>query len=238
MPPETEAQKLARIEAKLRRTLGNISTSQLSEDQTEDAVLSAISEYSRYRPIKVLDSLTTVKDEGAYDLSAKERIINVKEVFYDSSLSSSFDEYWPDPLIGSRLEGLSIFENPSLWTQYIQRLEQYRYMFSGSFEFDESGKILTLIPAPSSTGRKVYYVWLKEHVALTVPERDTDTLLLWAKAEAKDMLGSKMSTEIRSVSGFGQSVTLGATSESITEESEGLRERFRKKFGRTYISIG
>lgn len=232
---DTEELRLEVLIAKLRRLLGNIDESRLTPMQARDAVLSAVREYSKYRPIRVLDSLITTKDKADYDLSAKSRIVKVKEIFYSAGPSFEGQSIFPD--LHGRLEGLSIFENPSLWRQFTQKLEQFRYIFDGSFEYDRSGKILRLIPAPSRTGDSVYYVWLQGHNALTVPEDDEDVLMLWAKAEAKEMEASQMSVDIRSVSGFGQSVTLGSTPESIMDEAEKLRKNFRNRFPKTFFSI-
>jgi len=224
------------LKEKLRRSLGNLTLTQLTDDQADDAVQDAIKEYSKYRPILVFDSLATIGEVATYDLSVKERIIKVKEVFYSGG--SGFDEFSSDYSQLGRLEGLSLFENPSLWIQYIQRLEQYKSKFVGDFEYDRSTKVLRLIPLPSESGKKVYYVWLQRHVVTTIPEDDIEIVLLWAKGEAKEMLASKKSYEIRSVSGYGESVSFGATSDSLMKEAQDLKARFEGKFGKFEFLAG
>ena len=229
----------------LRRALGNISIAKLSDDQAEDAVSSALREYSKYRPIQTLDSLLTVKDQPTYDLSVKTRIIRVKEVYYNSSaMDRWFEPGWPasiDPMtfngMGS-LESISIFENPSMWLQYTSRLESYRRIFDGDFEFDESGKILMLIPTPSSNDNRVFFIWTGLHVAGSVPDIDADLITLWARAEAKVMIASRQISEIKSVSGFGQSVSFGVDARALEDSATELKKEFRKKLGGTSITTG
>jgi len=236
----TEAEALTALKGRLRRALGNLTTAQFSDDQCTDAVSSAINEYSKNRPVKVLDFLTTVEDQALYDLSSKTGIMKVKEVFYSSSESYQIlpGEIIPDYSLMGRLEGISIFENPSIWLQYMQRLEQYKEIFQGDFEYESSSKMLRLIPAPSLSGQVVYYVWNKKHTALTIPEEDVDTLLLWARGEAKETISSKKAVEVQSVSGYGESVSFGASAADLIEEAADLKAKFQKKFGSSFFTTG
>jgi hypothetical protein len=204
----------------------------LTPEQAEDAVKSAIREYSKYKPINVLDTLTTVANKAWYDLSAKERIIRVTEVFYSTGIEFTLDnDFRPEiPSIGN-VEGISLFENPSIWLQYMSRIEAYKAMFDGDFDFDTNTKILRLVPCPTAAGKSVYYIWSQRHNALTISEDDYDTLLLWAQGKSKEAIATKMGQDIRSVSGYGESVSLGATSESVMKEAVDLQNRFRKSFG-------
>ena len=120
----------------------------------------------------------------------------------------------------------------------MQRLEQYKSIFKGDFDFSQSTKILTLIPSPTVSGKKVYYIWSQRHSALSIPGEDVDTVLLWARGEAKEMIASKRANEIRSVSGYGESVTYGATSESIMKEAVDLKTKFEGKFSGSFITVG
>jgi hypothetical protein len=234
----SEEAKFKELKDKMRRQVGNPSLTQFMEEQADDAVKSAIREYSKHKPIEVLDYLTTIKDEQAYDLSTKSRIIRVKEVYYSTGSEYFPEEVWSDFSMYGRLEGLSLFENPSLWTQYMQRLEQFKAMFNGDFSFEQSTKILRLIPAPSEMGEKVYYIWTQRHTAETIPEDDIDLVLLWAKGEAKEMMASKKGNEVQSVSGYGESVTFGATSDSLMKEAQNFKERFEKKFSGSVFIVG
>jgi len=234
----TEAEALQALKDKLRRQLGNLTTTQFTDEQCEDAVNSAIKEYSKYRPINVLDYLTTGAGQAIYDLSTKERIIRVKEVFYSTGNEYMPEEFWPETAQLGRLEGISIFDNPSIWLQYMQRLEQYKAIFNGDFEYERATKALRLIPPPTIAGKKVYYVWSQRHTPLTIPEDDVDILLLWAKGEAKEMLAGKKGQEIQSVSGYGESVTFGASSESLMTEAEDFKARFQRKFGGSVLLAG
>lgn len=237
MPISNEESKFKELKDKLRRQLGNLSLTQLTDEQAGDAVTSGLKEFSKNKPMEVLDSIMTERDEETYDLSAKERIIKVKEVFYAANREFVLEEYWPEVALQGRLEGLSLFENPSLWTQYMQRLEQYERMFDGDFQYNQATKELMLIPAPTQAQR-VYFVWTQRHMASTVPEGDEDTVLLWAKGQAKEMLAAKAANAIRSVSGYGESVTLGATPESLMKEAEDLRRRFERKFSGSTVIVG
>lgn len=233
---------ISEIQGKLRRGVGNPSTTTLSETQILDAIASAVKEYSKGRPIEVLDYLTTEGEKSDYTLSSKTRIMDVKDVYYSTAVSYVFDEYFPDAPNLGRLEGISIFDNPSIWTQYIQRLEQYQRIFDGDFIFNQAAKILTLIPAPTNSGNRVYYVWKQMHevgeTRVTVPEDDIETFLLWAKAECKEMMAGKRGEQIQSVSGYGESVSLGSSSKDLNEEAENLRGRFNKKMCGSTIVVG
>ena len=226
------------LKDKLRRGLGNLTTAQLSDDQAKDAVISAVTEYSKHSPIKVLDFVATEKDKALYDLSGKQRILRVKEVFYNVSSQFLPEDFWPDSAVWGRLEGISLFDNPSIWLQYMQRIEQYKAMFTGDFEYDRVTKMLRLIPPPNATGLKVIFIWTQAHTEETIPEEDVNTLMLWAKGEAKEMMASKKGQEIQSVSGYGESVTFGATSDSLMKEAEDFKARFEKKFGGSVFIVG
>jgi hypothetical protein len=210
----------------------------LSDDQATDAVNSAIKEYSKYRPLRNLDSLTTIALQAGYPLTAKQRILRVTDVFYSTLPMYPFQGFWGEMADLGRLEGLSVFENPSLWVQYMQRFEKYKEIFDGDFSFDESSKLLTLIPTPQTAGTKVYYIWTQRHTALTIPEDEYDRLMIWGKGDSKEMMSGKLGTQISSVSGYGESVSFGASSASLSKEGSDLKERFRKSFGTTVISVG
>jgi hypothetical protein len=220
--------------ARLRRALGNQPETVYSTETLGDAVKSALKEYSKYKPIEVLDWFGTMEGEPVYDLSRKRGIIRVKDVYYDSAGNWGFDEslpiLLPEVVVTGNFQGINLFENPSIWTQYSQRLEQFKRIFEGTFDFDRQTKRLRLIPPPSSNGQKVIFIWTKQHSAETVAEEDEDALMMWGKAEAKEMLAAKKENEIRSVSGYGESVTFGATSESLTKDAKDLKDQFRKQF--------
>jgi len=210
----------------------------LSDDQAGDAINSAVKEYSKYRPIRKFDSLTTIAGQAAYPLSAKERILRVSDVYYSTLPMYPFQGFWGEMADLGRLEGLSVFENPSLWVQYMQRFEKYKEIFDGDFEYDRTTKILMLIPPPSNSGDKVYYIWTQRHTTVTIPEDDYDTLLLWAKGESKEMVSGKLGTQISAVSGYGESISIGASSGSLMKEAGDFKSRFQKKFGSSIVTVG
>ena len=210
----------------------------LSDDQAGDAINSAVKEYSKYRPIRKFDCLTTISEQPAYLLSAKERILGVSDVYYSTLPMYPFQGFWGEVADLGRLEGLSVFENPSLWVQYMQRFEKYKEIFDGDFEYDRTTKILMLIPPPSNSGDKVYYIWTQRHTVLTIPEDDYDTFLLWAKGESKEMVSGKLGTQISAVSGYGESISIGASSGSLMKEAGDFKSRFQKKFGSSIVTVG
>ena len=210
----------------------------LSDDQAGDAINSAVKEYSKYRPIRKFDCLTTISEQPAYLLSAKERILGVSDVYYSTLPMYPFQGFWGEVADLGRLEGLSVFENPSLWVQYMQRFEKYKEIFDGDFEYDRTTKILMLIPPPSNSGDKVYYIWTQRHTVLTIPEDDYDTLLLWAKGESKEAMSGKLGTQISSVSGYGESISIGKSSDSLMKEAGDFKNRFQRKFGSSIITVG
>lgn len=228
------------LKGKLRRGLGNLTLTQLSDDQAQDAVTSAINEYSKHKPNRVLDFIGMTKDKAVYDLSDRQRIMKVKEVYYNVGFEYSFDQSWPEPDLLSlgRLEGISLFENPSIWLQFMQRLEQYKTIFQGDFDYNRETKTLRLIPPPSVSGKKVFFIWTQSHIPETIPEEDVDTLLLWAKGEAKEMMASKKGSDIQSVSGYGESVTFGTSSDSLMKEAQDFKDRFERKFGGSVFVVG
>ncbi len=232
---------LDELKERLREELGNPTEARLSDKSCGNAVSGAVKEYSRYRPIRVLDFIGTQKDQPLYSLNDRQRIIRVKTVYYNTGFEWSWDEYFPDPSVSveGRLEGISLFENPSVWTQYIQRLEQYKGMFDGDFEYDPINKMLRLIPAPSLSGKKVVFVWTQRHTPETILEDDIDGMLLWAKALGTEILAKAKRDEIKSVSGFGQSITMGASYETLNKDAADLKDEFRRKFGGgSFVVIG
>lgn len=235
----TENEKITELKDLLRRSLGNVSLTQLTDAQAGDVITSAIREYSKYKPIKVLDLLMTEANKAVYDLSAKTRIMRVTDVFYSTGIEFSLDrDFRPEtPGIGN-IEGISLFENPSIWLQYMQRIERYKAMFDGDFDFDQGTKILRIIPAPTSAGKLVYYIWSQRHTSLTIPEDDYDGFLLWEQGRSKEMIATKMGQDIRSVSGYGESVSLGSSPDSVMKEALDLENRFKKMFGGGIIIAG
>jgi hypothetical protein len=52
------------------------------------------------------------------------------------------------------------------------------------------------------------------------------------------MMASKKGNEIQSVSGYGESVSFGATSDSLMKEAQNFKERFEKKFSGSVFIVG
>ena len=233
---------LEELKARLRGDLGEPSETVLTSDQIERAVVSGINEYSRYRPIKNFDYVTTQDGKATYDLSTKLRIMRVKEVYYSTGpdvwLDSDFAGLSSYELDG-RLEGINIFENPSIWLQFTQRVEQFNVIFDGSFEWYGSSKLLRLIPTPGTDGKHVFFIWTQRHTADTIPDEDVDTMLLWSLAVAKEPLLSKMQRGPGQVQGFGQSVTRATTPAELRQEIRDLKKDFDQKLrGGSRVLIG
>ena len=101
-----------------------------------------------------------------------------------------------------------------------------------------SGKVLTLIPTPSTDGNIVPYIYTAMHQPGTIPEIDIDLILMWAEGYGKDIVASKQISEIRSVSGFGQSISFGVSARELQTSANDLRKEFRRKLGGVPIQVG
>lgn len=223
------------LREELRFRLGSPTTTQFSDDGCDRSVKSAIREYSRYKPIRVLDYLVTVANTAVYSLSAKAGILQVKRVWYSTDPTWIFSNYFPDldMAFQANVEGISIFENQSVWTVYTQKLEQYRNNFEGDHSYNETTKELRLIPTPTTGGDNVYYIWTKQRAAETVIEEDIDGVMMWAMAVAKQsMAGAQQQAGIQSVAGFGISGTVSTTPGDLMKESATLKDEFRARFRR------
>ena len=220
------------MKMRLREEIGSPSTTDYSDTQCGNDVISAINQYSKYKPDEVFDSLTSVVNQSVYDLSEKDRIMNVTMVFYSINLEWEFDRYWPMSIDIGRLAGISLFENPSIWTQYVSRLKEYKAIFERSFEFNRTTKSLRLIPQPIHQ-RAVPYIYTRRHTAETIPEEDIDDMLLWAKWMAKQALAAKArrSKEITQVSGYGISATISLGAKDLMEEAKEHKDDFERRFG-------
>lgn len=233
------------LKSKLRRQLGSPSTDEYSEPQIGEDLTSAINEYSKYKPDQVFDTITTVAKQPTYDLSTKARIKDVIEVFYSVNIEWEFDKYWPLSIDIGRLAGISLFENPSIWTQYVMRLKQYKMVFECTYDYNPISQILTLIPNPDWV-KIVPFIYTRLHTAATIPEDDIDTMFLWAKALAKESWATPTSAnrakrEILSVSGFGISTSVGGVSAAdLIKQADKHKTEFERKLGArgSVISIG
>jgi len=224
---------LAELKNKLRIELSYPPEKQLSDHQAEDAVYAAIKEYTRYKPIVNFDIVYSNRGKALYDLSGRHRLIRVKRVYYYIGFQWIFQDIFPDPNLSGRLEGINLFENPSIWIQYMQRLEQYQKIFDGAWEYNGQTKMLRLIPVPTFDQRPIPFLWSQLHLPETVPEEDIDDMIVWAQAQAKRYMASLKQREITSISGFGQSVTIGVSAKDFIADAEKLEEKFKKRFGGT-----
>lgn len=225
---------LDEIKALIRRKAGNPSTADLTNDQVSDAIDSALIEYSKNRPVLVLEYLTTIADTAEYSLSGKTGIMGIEECFY-GMVANVFDTDFPGRIDLPGLSGIQVFHNPSIFIQYMQKVESYDRMFEGDYEWHGDRKKIELIPAPSSTGTKVYYVYQKKHTLATVPDEDEELFLKWAIAESLEYVMEKRG-KFTAVSGYGQSVSVGLTRTEARAKT--LKEEFKRAFGGTPILIG
>jgi len=210
---------LEELKDKLRSDLSNPPEDELTDKQAGDAVLAAVSQYSRYRPIRNFGVIYSSRGKDLYDLSDCKRIIRVMKVYYYIGFQWIFQDIFPDPNLSGRLEGINLFENPSIWIQYMQRLEQYQKIFDGQWEYDKQKKQLRLIPEPTFSNRPIPFRWTQTHTTETLPEEEVDDIMMWAQAQAKRAMSNQKAREITQVSGYGQSVTIGTA-----RTGQGFRE--------------
>ena len=219
----------------IRRKAGNASTADLTETQIGDALDSALTEYSKNRPVLVLTYLETVANTGEYSLSDLTGIMGIEECFYGTGGSYVFDTDFPRVLDLPALSGIRVFYNPSIFLQYMQKVESYERIFEGDHNWHADRKAIELMPAPSSTGSKVYFVYRKKHTLATVPDTDEDLFLKWAIAECLDYIMEKRG-KFSSVSGYGQSVSIGFSRSE--KRAERLKEEFRNAFSGSQFLVG
>ena len=231
----------ALLKEKIRRKLGNVSTTEITDDQLGDVIEDTLYQYSQYKPRKKIGYITTTKDTGEYNVTdsdiatnVESSIISIIDCFYGMS-GQYFDTDFPN-ILGNdfamgRLSGISLFDNPAITNQYLQKLDYFKRKYGSDWEFWDRGddaKILVLIPAPSSSGDKIYFLYTYRHTSiLSVSDDDEDVFIDGCLWKATEMM--IFSNRVNSVSSQGESVNIN---NSIWEKmSEKYEKRFKSSLG-------
>ena len=218
------------LKVKIRSNLGSPSETDITNEQIDDAIDAAISEYSKYRPKTVYTVFETEADKAEITLSEVipgSAVINVIDCFWDP-IGATWDSdfYRSFPEFGGGLTGISVFQNPSIVVQYQQKLEAFRRHFGGDWDYYDD--TLMLLPPPSSSGTKVGLIAACVKGLAEIPDIDENDLLLWAEAQAGKILLEKR-VRLSSVSMEGASVSFNITdARKSIEDKEG---KFKKRLG-------
>lgn len=209
--------------------MGSPSTSELTDTQIENALDSAVNEYSRYKPKRVYTEFETEAHKAEVELTAVipgSAVLEVVDCFYDpTGVFWDSDLYYTLPGVSiSGLSGISMFHNPSIVLQYQQKLEAFKHYFGGDWDFYDG--TLRLLPPPSSSGIKVGIIANCLKGLADIPDVEEDTLLLWAEAQAGKLLAEKRA-RIASINMEGASVNLDAGQVTLK-----LAEQKEKEFRR------
>lgn len=165
-------QTLIQLRDEVRMILGSPSKKELDDAQVDYAIQDTISVYTRYRPIKVTNSLSLVADTQDYTLPND--IIGVSEVITDTTGIGL------DPIVGVEI---------SHSIEVINDLLAKRGRTDGSWHFEPSSHKLTIynVPVYSTTG---YYIGLKSHTVSSIPDKDKHLIMRYAEGVCKVMMGT------------------------------------------------
>ena len=217
---------------KARSNLGSPSVTQLTDTQIGDSIDSAVNEYSKCKPKKVYAEFLTEADVATIDITdviEDSDVLSLVDCFYDPT-GTFFDSdlYYtlPEASIAS-LNGLSLFNNPSLVVQYQQKLEAFKSHFGGDWDFYDT--TLRLFPPPSTTGIKVGIIANCSRALADIPDVDEDLLLLGIEGKAGKILSVKQS-ELSSVSMEGESISFDTGKTTMTLASDKEKD-FKKALG-------
>ena len=193
---------------KIRRMLANPSEEELSDDQIVDVIEDIIKVYSRYRPIIETGMILTKKDVALYDLKDQSEISpDIIMVFYIIREEGSGEV--DDMLFNfKRLNGLSLWDNPSLLTQFYQKIDSLQNRFKKDWLFEPNKKMLTLIPPPSRDNQKIAVIYGRAHDLSTIPDEDEDLFIKGAFGMAGGILFA-IGRDITQVSSHGQTIHIG-----------------------------
>lgn len=223
----------AQLVEKARSNLGSPSEIELTDTQIGDGVDSAVNEYSKYKPKTVYAEFETEADVAEISMAKVipgSAVLNIVDCFYDpTGVFFDSDLYYTLPATSiTGLSGLSLFHNPSLVVQYQQKLEAFKSHFGGDWDFYNEDT-LRLFPPPSASGTKVGLIASCARALADIPDKDEDTLLLWAEAQAGKILAEKRA-QITGVSMEGSNISLdaGKTTMKLAEDKE---KNFKAKLG-------
>lgn len=232
----------AQLTLKARSNLGSPSETELTNTQIGDSIDSAINEYSKYKPKKVYAEFETEADVATKDITTvitDSVVLSLVDCFYDpTGFFFDSDLYYTLPEVSiMSLSGLSLFNNPSLVSQYQQKLEAFKYHFGGDWDF--YGNTIRLFPPPSTSGIKVGIIANCSLALADIPDIDEDLLLLGIEAKAGKILSLSQS-KISSVSMEGASISFNAGKATMDTAKEKEKD-FRKELSGGYLgafSIG
>lgn len=146
--------------AVVQRMCGYPDNQEISDNQIQEIFLKeALDWLNRRRPKVGLTYLTTVADQQDY-ASKPANAYRVIEVWWQSQGADVFSpdlSYIPSSMeMSNAFAGFSVFDNPSIATEFYKKMSEYDHSFMGSGWETDEGKI-RLEPVPANTGDKVYF---------------------------------------------------------------------------------
>lgn len=215
---------------KLRKRLGDPLPFEIEDDAIKDAINSALTEYSKYRPQKKESLVNLTTGQSLYEM--EQGVMGVVDCIL--SFRGGSPDFIP----------VNAYDDPFLQISRSLRMidelnneDKDRY---GGYEWTylPSTNQLKIFPAPSFTGQTSVVVKLAQ-TEETFPEIDMELLLKYAQAESMETLGH-FRTKVKSLpTGVGFKMVLDG-GETLLEKAERKRQEFYDEIrsGGTWIVTG
>lgn len=208
----------------LRTALGSPTTQEFTDAEAALCVSRAIAEYSRYRPIVVLDkeTLETVKDQQEYDLSEISGLVEVRECIWERGvvLPEELGVEGLPTAATKEYRGLNVFDDPSLLKIYQYKVAELRKALEESWE--ELEGTLFLFPTPSQSGGEIWLIYTKQRTESEISGEDLPDVLTYAEALGR-----------RTLAGHAGITKIGGVSfdkKMLLTEAERLEKKFYSRY--------
>ena len=207
---------------------------EVTNEEIEQFLDEALERITDWVPNKTVRYITTVADQQTYSVPSS--VLNILDVYRDSAgvfYTKFDDDIWlaASPL---ELQGISIYLNPALYDIVMGQVVALERMNAVDFDFDPTASEVTLMPQPSSSGDRVYYLaaeaWEWTDSGTFPLTQFRRAIMLWAEYQVLAQLEqrrSKLSGQPRAggTIGYQAGFVLESASEKrrIQFEAEALR---------------
>jgi len=173
------ALQLADVRGRVRQEAGNPKTDEVSDDDIDKWIDEGLDFLGRYVPAWTTSSITTVKDQQEYSVESDCLDIVFCDWAGTTLLSDVFgDEF--DVITGKSIYDVELDQYKMIVEAMTKRQITDRY----EWEFNPFDNKLWLIPPPSASGDKVYYVYLVPWSLSTIPTRYEKYVVKYAVIQA------------------------------------------------------
>lgn len=143
--------------ADIRKRMGGVNDSVISDECIETAIDSALEEMTRIVPACVYKSLILVRGKEEYDVD--EDVVTILDLWLTFHSYNAFAlnlDAQGYGVIDPEYADISVFHSPSLMNIIEQKWEQWNYRHGHEWEWNMDSRKIRLIPAPRSNGKAVY----------------------------------------------------------------------------------